>query len=603
MIETAECNTLTTCSRDESLRARYAAAVLAEIPRVIGSLDRNPFRSTYGCFDRQYWHYRTAAFPSEMYQEAVYPLAWAYAADCPGNRWFGHESLREWTVAALRYSARSAHADGSCDDYYPYERALGAAVFSLLASAKAYRLLKLNDAESLAGLVRRARWVAAHQESGRLTNHHALAALALLHVSQITDDRVLRAAAGARVEQVLAWQHPEGWFAEYDGADPGYQTVSIGCLAEYRQLTGRDDLTLSLTRAVNFCRWFLHPDGSYGGEYGSRGTYHCYPHGFELLAGESASAAELADACLEQLEAGRQTYFDDDRLYAHRLVSLCVAYDHWSPSRAMNTSPTRQRGGADIAERVDVSQQCNIASPSLARRASEGYFDSVHDDGNESSACCFFQAAGLFVDRRELSHTIVSSARGGVFKHFAADETPITDGGLVIEFADGRQGVANQHELKGRVWHIDANELTGSWELRVEGQMHSCRWETVTPVKQAVLHLGMLTAGRWCREFVRKLLQRRLIAVQDALPIHFARTIELLSNQAGAKLKVTDRIELKNARHQIKRMAFGVDHQAAYTAAAGVYQDSVLRPWTDLNEYVTELNRARRVTIVREFPA
>ncbi len=603
MIKIAERNSMSTRSRDAALRGRYAAAVLAEIPRIIGSLDRHPFRPTYGCFDRQFWHYRTAAFPSEMYQEAVYPLAWAYATDCPGNRWFGQEPLREWVIAALRYSARAAHADGSCDDYYPYERALGAAVFSLVAGAKTYRLLELNDAESLAGLTRRARWVAAHQESGRLANHHALAALALLHVSQITGDSALRAAADARVEQVLAWQHPEGWFTEYEGADPGYQSVTIGCLAEYRQLTGRDDLTPALSRAVDFCRWFLHPDGSYGGEYGSRGTYHCYPHGFELLASESAPAADLADACLEQLATGRQAFFDDDRLYAHRLVSLCAAYNHWSQSRAMNTSPTRKRGGEDIAERLDVSSQRNVASPSLARRASIGNFDHAVCNGNYMCACRSFHGAGLFVDRRDASHTIVSAARGGVFKHFAADETPITDGGLVIELVDGRQGVANQHVLSGRIWHVDVNEQIGGWKLCVECKMHACRWETVTPLKQAVLHLGMLTAGRWCREFVRKLLQRRLITAQDALPITFSRSIELLPNQDSAKLRVTDRIELQDTRLKVWRMAFGVDHQAAYTAASGVYQDSILRPWTDLTEYVAELNRARRVTIVRELPA
>ena len=38
-------------------------------------------------------------------------------------------------------------------------------------------------------------------------------------------------------------------------------------------------------------------------------------------------------------------------------------------------------------------------------------------------------------------------------------------------------------------------------------------------------------------------------------------------------------------------------------AATGVYQDAVLHPWTDLDNYVESLNRDRRVTIVREFPA
>jgi hypothetical protein len=49
-------------------------------------------------------------------------------------------------------------------------------------------------------------------------------------------------------------------------------------------------------------------------------------------------------------------------------------------------------------------------------------------------------------------------------------------------------------------------------------------------------------------------------------------------------------------------MAYGTDHQTDYVAACGVYQDSVLQPWTDLNAYVAELNERRSVTIVREAP-
>lgn len=562
MIETLEREAVAVVPRDAALRRLYAAAVLAEIPRIIGSLDRNPFRPTYGSFDRQYWHYRTAAFPSEMYQEAVYPLAWAYATDCPGNPWYGREIVRDWAIAALRYSARAAHRDGSCDDYYPYERALGAAVFSLVAGAKAYRLLNVEDSESLDGLLRRARWVAVHQEPGQLTNHHALAALGLLLVSEQSNDQALRAAADARVEQVLAWQHPEGWFAEYDGADPGYQTVTIGCLAEYRQLAGRDELTLALVQAAEFCRWFLHPDGSYGGEYGSRGTYHCYPHGFELLAGECAAAADLADACLQQRATQRQAYFDDDRLFAHRLASHCAAYDHWSPRRVTRNPETS-------------GQRC-------------------------------FPAAGIFVASAESSHTIISAARGGVFKHFATDVPPVTDGGLVIELADGRQGVSQQHERDAMHWSVDVDEVTGAWRLRVARPFHACRWETVTPVKQVALHLGMITLGRWCRDLVRRMLQRRLIASRNRLSIKLERTIEYERSDAGPAegvLRVIDRIELLDAPLQVRRMAFGVDHQAAYTAATGVYQESVLQSWTDLAEHVEALNRERAVAILREFPA
>src|SRR5689334_6317799 len=81
--------------RDPALRRRYLTAALACIPRLLGAVDRNPYRPTYGCFDREYWHYRTSSFPSEMHQEGVLPLALVYAHDLPGNRWRRCPRVRE----------------------------------------------------------------------------------------------------------------------------------------------------------------------------------------------------------------------------------------------------------------------------------------------------------------------------------------------------------------------------------------------------------------------------------------------------------------------------------------------------------------------------
>ena len=123
--------------RDARLRDFYLAQALPAIPRLLGAIDRNPLRATYGCLDRQFWHYRTSSFPSEMYQEGLLALALVYVHPLPGNVWHAQPRVRELCIAGLRYSAQASHADGSCDDYYPHERALGAAVFSLQASARA----------------------------------------------------------------------------------------------------------------------------------------------------------------------------------------------------------------------------------------------------------------------------------------------------------------------------------------------------------------------------------------------------------------------------------------------------------------------------------
>jgi len=119
-----------------------------------------------------------------------------------------------------------------------------------------------------------------------------------------------------------------------------------------------------------------------------------------------------------------------------------------------------------------------------------------------------------------------------------------------------------------------------------------------------VFHAGMVTVGRACRTLVRKALQRRLITGRKTCPIHLQRTFEFLDEQTSAaepRLRVTDAIELTSPTIRVKRMGYGADLQDAYVAAGGVYQDGVLQPWTDLAAHVDQLNRTRRVTVVREL--
>ncbi len=572
--------------RDESLRRLYAEAALAQIPRLLGAIDRNPYRTTYGCMDRQFWHYRTADFPSEMYQEGALVLAQVYRFELPGNHWQGEPRLRELAVAAIRYAARSAHSDGSCDDYYPFERALGAAVFSLQATTRAYQLLELDDPQLVAWFCRRAGWLIDNDESGRLANHQALAAVALHRVFEITGDDRYRHAAQQRMRRLLSWQSEEGWFDEYGGADPGYQTVTIDCLAKYRAATEVSWIDEPLARAVKFSRAFLHPDGSYGGPYGSRGTMHFYPHGFELLASSSAAAADLADGFLRSLRAGTVACFDDDRLVAHRLGNLVEAYLDWQPHRAVRD---------------------------------------VTDDGDRTIAR--FPRAGLWVRRDSSTHTVISTARGGTFKHFSESRHMVTDAGLVVETHDGRVAVSQLHNTtrhvqsendfaKDEAHPVQTNRSPDVATVTVTGPLSWTRYETATPLKFIALRSFMLLCGRWCRTLVRQLLQRRLITARRPCPVRLTRTFELQPAMGGAcesgssetseerrsTLRVTDTIELLDRKISIRRMSFGSDHESSYVAATGVYQQAVLLSWLDLDEYVEELNRARRVRIVREFP-
>jgi hypothetical protein len=287
------------------------------------------------------------------------------------------------------------------------------------------------------------------------------------------------------------------------------------------------------------------------------------------LAGANVQAADLAEGFLRGLANGQQAHFDDDRMYVHRLGNLIEAYLDWSgeiPDGAPNT----------------------IDQPYLGST--------------------YLPSARLLVRADGESKTIVSAARGGVFKHFAPKQRPLTDAGLIVEMADDRIAVSQSHDLTRLVSfteHVeddDSPKLRGTTtsSLTVSGPLHWVQFETATPLKQSVFHLGMWFVGRWCRTLVRRLLQGRLITGRKACPVKLTRTFEF-GEGTMSQLRVVDQIELLDRRIQVRRMSFASDLQAAYVAASDVYQESILQSWTDLQPYVAELNTRRVVTMVRKW--
>ena len=98
----------------------------------------------------------------------------------------------------------------------------------------------------------------------------------------------------------------------------------------------------------------MHPDGSYGGEYGSRNTHHFYPHGFELLAAENAGALQMAELYLRKALPRRTRYFNDDnRMCAH------YVYDWFQAWRDYADIPGRSQVACFHANR----KRCGLPTP------------------------------------------------------------------------------------------------------------------------------------------------------------------------------------------------------------------------------------------------
>lgn len=526
----------------------YRERAAAEIPRVLTLLDRDPSSPSHGCFDRNYWHYRTQDFPSGMYQELALPLAQAFASDAPGNRFAGQPRLRELALAGVDFAARSAHADGSCDDYFPNERALGATAFAAAAHAEVLRLLGDRDPARVAHLRRRCAWLLANEESGRLTNHHALVALAVVRTGAWLGDAALLARAREPVERCLSWQHDEGWFPEYEGADPAYQTLTLSFLAEVAEHLAAPELDTALDRALAFGAHFLHPDGSYAGETGSRNAAQVLPSGFERLALRSLEARWLADGWLAGARAGRAAHPDDDRIFSHWLQDFPAAH-----------AARRVRGEAG-PERWAPSE-------------------GVHD----------FPSAGLHVVRRGAWTLVVASGKGGVVRAYRGERLVANDTGLVARAGDAR-------------WVMHRNDPATSYErtgeaMIVRGRFHCAPRHLPTPLRQVAFRGLNATLGRVAPDLVRRLLQGVLITGHRPAPLRFERRIDW----SGPDLVIEDRVEADPEGRAVDRLWASSDATSIYVATSNLWQEASLLPWEPLDAAVASLRREGRATVRRSF--
>lgn len=529
---------------DKDLYVRESLPLVASMLQL---LDRDPLSRTAGCFDRQYWHYRTMDFPCGMSQEYVLPLALAWKHPFPDNPYHQQDRIREWTLSGIRFARRSAHKDGSCDDYYPFERALGAAVFSLYAMAEAYRLVDGNEPELVSFLAQRARWVMAHGESGVLANHHAIAAAALQATATVTGDDAFAEGARGKARETLGHQHDEGWFREYEGFDPGYQTVTVDFLARYWKASGDDSVLPALERALDLLETVQHPDGTFGGEYAARNTYHTQPHGFEILAPRFLSARRVADRFLQALANGRRARNDDDRLQGHHVYPYLLAW-------------------LDFAPRDHASAP---SEPAPAR---------THLD-----------ACGILVDRLPGRFLVAGLAKGGPFRVYR-------DGRLVANDSGPTIVTERDRVLVSHLGH-DADVTDDGDVVTIVKRFAPTKSELMTPFKLIVLRMVMLTVGRWCRTLVRKLLQRRLITGSDGAPFLLTRRIE----RTEEGFRVTDIIVRDPNAPRVKHLRLGVGQTSMYIAVSQPWSPAWLLPWTNLDDRVDELNSQGRVEIVREW--
>ncbi len=479
----------------DSVAEAYRAAVLHQAPRVLGAMDREPLSPTRGCCDRTWWAWKFTDFPGPRFQESVCVLAFLHATPFEGNPYHRNANLLEWIGAGLDFWMSRQHGDGSFDEAYPFERSLAATAFTSFYVSEALAFLgdtlpadrRRRTVEALHGA---GRWLERNDEThGFLSNHLAAAAAALCHIARLTGDAGLERRSRHFTGRILERQSAEGWYDEYGGADPGYQTHGSFYLARYWQLSADAEVLASLARANRFLAHFVHPDGSLAGEYASRGTQTYYPAAFEMLAERDGSAAWIAETLRRSVASGAAAGLRgvDAQNYFPCLNNLVFASMHARSRTA--TDPTPAEGLA------------------------------------------WFPQAGLARVRRTGYDAFVGVSKGGAVKVFDRETRRllVSDSGWVGRLADGRTVSSHYLDpLRGPLVAPDRIEVAGSFQVASRPVFTTWRFVAFRGFN---LTVGRLPAvARW----LKRLLVRVLITRRAALDIACRRVLAF--DEAGVRV-------------------------------------------------------------------
>lgn len=313
----------------------YLDKIQAQFPRLLSRVCPDSFSPAHGCGDRLYWSWKFTDFPGARYQEYLYTLAWLYTSGGWDNPWRKGKGLNELLNAGFAFWSRLVRPNGSLDEAYPLENSLAAASFTLFYLCEAYELCKDDLRQEVReqfknSAIKVGNWLNKNDEKhGFLSNHLSAAAAALQIAGDIFSQPLFTKRSKYFIGKILSHQSSEGWYDEYGGADPGYQTHGSFYLARIWQRNRDEEILNSLRRANEFLSYFVHPDGSLGGEYSSRNTGFYFPAAYEILASHCSYAKGTAQfqrdnislnntVGLEQMDAPNFYVMLNNYVFAHQ---------------------------------------------------------------------------------------------------------------------------------------------------------------------------------------------------------------------------------------------------------------------------------------------
>lgn len=477
----------------------YVHKINGALPRLLALFDTDSTNASYGMGDRYYWAWGLIDFGNATFQGAAHGMSrlwkhglWPYATS------------QEQFIARIDAMFMAARAltrgDGSLEEAFPNEGSYcvtALVAFDLLCTVD----LLSSDVDQQTCT----RWldvvrpmvsylIRSDETHALISNHLATAAAALVRWHALCGDRDAETKAAILLERILKHQSTEGWFKEYEGADPGYQSLCTYYLADLHGNRPDWQLLEPLRRSIQFLWHFAHPDGSFGGIYGSRCTRFYYPAGLEALAAEIPEASALASFMATSIE--QDLVVTLGVMDEPNLIPMFNAYCWAAVIKHQHSAsiPTLQLPCASLQSRMDFPQ------------------------------------AGIIIDSGPRHYSIISMHKGGIVMHFRDRKLAVHDTGAIVRNSRGDLGSSQAHAPENAVgWHGDT--------LTIQAAISPMPKRLTRPANLILLRLLCITLFHIpaIREWAKQQLVRMLITNRKPWPASITREIRL-----GYELTIRD---------------------------------------------------------------
>ena len=286
-------------------------------PRLLTQLCRDKDSPLYGCFDRNYWHYKTRDFPSMVLQQPIFVLDMVSRGElsfCDELK-INKSIVNEWVDACLKFWSKSQRKNGSFDEYYPYESGFPPTAFSLYSTALVCKNRNFDNSIMIS-MERAASFILKKPEVQAL-NQEIVGLTACSLVKDLGGEIDCKR-LNDRWDNLFSSQSSEGWFNEYDGADSGYLSVSCDALFDYFEVENDERAMHAITNATDYLFHLLAVDDSIPAMINSRNTDYVLPYGLTQISKDNAQAGSIIKRLVQGID--KPTHYlhsIDDRYLTH----------------------------------------------------------------------------------------------------------------------------------------------------------------------------------------------------------------------------------------------------------------------------------------------